>query len=82
VVLEVSEPRLPCWKLGYKMEDPRFLKRFARALRPGAYLRIIEEGSIGAGDAIEVIERPEHAIDDAVDGPGAPGRARPRRGDA
>jgi MOSC domain-containing protein YiiM len=62
VVLEVSEPRLPCWKLGYKMEDPRFLKRFARALRPGAYLRIIEEGSIGAGDAIEVIERPEHAI--------------------
>src|SRR5215211_5634062 len=30
-LLEVSEPRLPCWKLGVKMGDPRFLKRFARA---------------------------------------------------
>jgi MOSC domain-containing protein YiiM len=62
VVLEVSEPRLPCWKLGYKMGDPRFLKRFAQALRPGAYLRVIDEGTLGAGDPINVIERPGHEV--------------------
>jgi MOSC domain-containing protein YiiM len=61
-LLEVSEPRLPCWKLGVKMGDPKFVKRFAKALRPGAYLRVIEAGEIGAGDAIEVVERPEHDV--------------------
>ena len=61
-VLEVSLPRIPCFKLGQKMKEPRFLKRFAQARRPGTYLRIIEEGEIGAGDAIEVLERPGHAI--------------------
>ncbi|HEY2636504.1 MAG TPA: hypothetical protein VGI54_03875, partial [Solirubrobacteraceae bacterium] len=35
---------------------------FARAGRPGAYLRIIEEGELGAGDAIEVIDRPDHGV--------------------
>jgi MOSC domain-containing protein YiiM len=61
-LLEVSEPRLPCWKLGVKMGDPKFVKRFAKALRPGAYLRVIGAGEIGAGDAIEVVERPEHDV--------------------
>jgi MOSC domain-containing protein YiiM len=62
VLLEVSEPRLPCWKLGVKMDDPRFLKRFSKALRPGAYLRIVEEGELGAGDPIDLVERPGHGI--------------------
>ena len=61
-LLEVSEPRLPCWKLGVKMDDPRFLKRFSKALRPGAYLRIVEEGELGAGDPIDLVERPGHGI--------------------
>jgi MOSC domain-containing protein YiiM len=61
-VLEVSAPRIPCWKLGVKMGDPRFVKRFGRALRPGAYLRVIEEGTVGAGDAVELLERPEHEV--------------------
>jgi MOSC domain-containing protein YiiM len=39
VLLEVSEPRFPCWKLGVRFGDPRMLKRFSAALRPGAYLR-------------------------------------------
>ncbi len=59
-LLEVSEPRQPCSKFSHKMGDPGFLKRFAKALRPGAYLRIIEEGEIGAGDSIEVTSRPKH----------------------
>jgi MOSC domain-containing protein YiiM len=61
-VLEVSEPRFPCFKLGIKMGDPRFLRRFARARRPGTYLRIMSEGDVGAGDPIDVAARPGHGI--------------------
>ena len=61
-LLEVSAPRIPCWKLGVRMGDPRFVKRFARALRPGAYLRVAEEGAIAAGDRVEVVERPGHGV--------------------
>ena len=61
-VLEVSLPRIPCFKLGQKMKEPRFLKRFGQARRPGTYLRIIEEGDIGAGDEIKVLERPGHDV--------------------
>jgi MOSC domain-containing protein YiiM len=62
VVLEVSEPRFPCFKLGLRMGDPRFLKRFAAARRPGAYLRIVEEGELGAGDEVRVLSRPGHDV--------------------
>jgi MOSC domain-containing protein YiiM len=59
-VLEVSEPRVPCWRLGVRMNDKRFPRRFTEALRPGAYLRIVVEGEVGAGDEIRVVERPDH----------------------
>lgn len=61
-LLEVSEPRFPCFKLGIRMRDPRFLKRFAAARRPGTYLRIIEEGELGAGDPIQLAHRPGHGV--------------------
>ena len=61
-LLEVSEPRQPCGKLAAKMGDPRFVRRFAKALRLGAYLRVIEPGELGAGDRINVVERPGHGI--------------------
>ena len=61
-VLEVAQPRLPCYKLGMRMHDPYFPKRFQAAMRMGAYFRIIEEGDIGANDIIEVIERPTHGV--------------------
>jgi MOSC domain-containing protein YiiM len=61
-LLEVSEPRFPCFKLGLRMGDPRFVKRFAAARRTGAYLRIVEEGDMGAGDPIEIRERPDHGV--------------------
>lgn len=61
-VLEVSEPRIPCWRLGVRMEDERFPRRFTEALRPGTYLRIIVEGEIGAGDEIRVIDKPDHDV--------------------
>ncbi len=62
VVLEVSEPRMPCWRLGVRMEDRRFLRDFVEAGRPGTYLRIITEGDLGAGDEIQIVERPAHDL--------------------
>jgi MOSC domain-containing protein YiiM len=61
-VLEVSEPRIPCWRLGVRMNDPKFPRRFTEALRPGTYLRIVVEGDVGAGDEISVAERPDHGL--------------------
>jgi MOSC domain-containing protein YiiM len=61
-VLEVSEPRVPCWRLGVRMNDKLFPRRFTEALRPGAYLRILVEGDVGAGDEIQVVERPDHEL--------------------
>jgi MOSC domain-containing protein YiiM len=61
-LLEVSEPRFPCFKLGLRMGDPKFLKRFADARRTGTYLRIVEEGEVGAGDPIETVARPDHGV--------------------
>ena len=61
-VLEVSEPRIPCWRLGVRMNDKLFPRRFTEALRPGAYLRIVVEGDVGAGDEIHVVDRPDHDL--------------------
>jgi MOSC domain-containing protein YiiM len=61
-VLEVSEPRVPCWRLGVRMNDKLFPRRFTEALRPGSYLRIVVEGDVGAGDEIRIIERPNHTM--------------------
>jgi MOSC domain-containing protein YiiM len=56
-VLEVSQPRQPCFKLGIRMGDAEFVERFEAAARFGAYLRIVREGEIGAGDTITVAPR-------------------------
>src|SRR5262249_33908359 len=61
-ILEVSEPRIPCWRLGVRMNDKMFPRRFTEALRPGAYLRIVAEGDVGAGDEIRVMARPDHDL--------------------
>ena len=62
VVLEVSEPRMPCYKLGIRMNDPGFPALFSAAGRPGSYLRIIHEGSLAAGNRIETDTPPEHGL--------------------
>ena len=48
-LLEVSEPRIPCFKLAWRMQSPTFPKRFGKAMRFGTYFRIIEEGEVEAG---------------------------------
>jgi MOSC domain-containing protein YiiM len=60
--LEVAGPRVPCWKLGARMDDHDFPVHFAAVGRPGAYLRIVAEGELGAGDPVEVVHRPRHQL--------------------
>lgn len=55
---EVSEPRLPCFKLGARMGTADFVELFGVVGRLGTYLRVVEEGAVRAGDAVEVISRP------------------------
>jgi MOSC domain-containing protein YiiM len=62
VVLEVSEPRVPCWRLGVRMNDKLFPRYFTEALRPGSYLRIVVEGDLAAEDEIRVLDRPGHNL--------------------
>jgi MOSC domain-containing protein YiiM len=62
VELEVCQPRLPCFKLGLRFGDPLMLKRFASANRPGAYLRIVTEGELAAGDEVDITHRPSHGV--------------------
>ena len=52
-LVEVSQPRVPCFKLGIKMENPRIVKPFLESKRVGFYVRVLEEGAVGAGDAIK-----------------------------
>jgi MOSC domain-containing protein YiiM len=52
-VFQVTQPRQPCFKLGMRMGDAGFVDDFDAAARYGAYLRVIDEGEVGAGDALE-----------------------------
>ncbi len=60
-VLQVSQPRSPCYKLAMRMELPAFPKAFLASGRSGFYLRVLEEGEIGAGDSIELVSREPEA---------------------
>ena len=62
VVLEVSEPRIPCRVFAGFWDRPTLIKEFTDAKRSGTYLRIIEAGRISAGDEIKVISKPDHEI--------------------
>lgn len=56
-LFEVTQPRVPCFKLGIKMGDAGFVKKFLNSQRSGFYLRVLEEGSVQAGDAIRFAAR-------------------------
>src|SRR6185369_8225873 len=58
----ISQPRLPCFKLGIRFGRPDILKPFLQSGRTGFYLRVVREGDIEAGDPITVLARDEHAI--------------------
>ncbi|MEU9484406.1 MOSC domain-containing protein [Streptomyces decoyicus] len=62
LLLEVTSPRIPCRTFHGWLGERGWLKRFTRAAVPGAYLRVIEAGEIRAGDAVEVLHRPDHEV--------------------
>lgn len=51
----VTQPRMPCFKLGIRFNRPDMVKRFLRSGRTGFYLAVLREGEIGAGDSIEPV---------------------------
>ena len=51
--VEVTQPRVPCYKLGIRMDLPDFHKTFLASGRVGFMLRVLEEGEVGAGDSFE-----------------------------
>ena len=62
VVLQVTEPRIPCRVFAGFWDRPNLIKEFSDAGRPGTYLKIVEEGDVGAGDGISVVRRPDHGV--------------------
>ena len=60
--MRVTEPRIPCFKLGIRMGDAAFVRRFAEAGRPGTYLAIERAGGVAAGDPIHLLDRPQHTV--------------------
>jgi MOSC domain-containing protein YiiM len=62
VELRITGPRIPCFKLEARIGVPGFQKAFLHAGRPGAYFAIVREGVLQAGDAVEVVHRPDHDV--------------------
>ena len=54
VTLQVTAPRIPCGTFATRMGDPQWVKRFRHAERPGLYCRVIQEGSVMAGDVVSI----------------------------
>lgn len=61
-LLEVTRPRFPCWKLGFRMGTQKFPRRFLEAARAGTYFAVVEQGDVGAGDPILPALPPTHPV--------------------
>lgn len=61
-VVEVTKPRIPCSNFAGFWAVPDLVKRFGARGTPGAYLKVVTEGDIGAGDALEVVYRPDSGL--------------------
>jgi len=61
-VLQVSQPRMPCFKLGVRFNRTDIVKRFWHSGRSGIYFSVVEEGEMGAGDEMERIEAAQNSV--------------------
>ena len=52
VILEITAPRVPCFKLAARMDDSSFAKKFVKAVRPGVYARVLQEGTVNLNDTV------------------------------
>ncbi|MGE5443094.1 MAG: MOSC domain-containing protein [Ignavibacteriales bacterium] len=62
VVLMVTQPRMPCYKLGVKFGREDIIKRFLRSCHTGFYFSVLKEGELSAGEAVELISRDENNV--------------------
>jgi MOSC domain-containing protein YiiM len=61
-VAMVTQPRVPCYKLAAKFGREDIIERFLASGRSGFYLKVVQEGDVGAGDLIEPMSRDGHAV--------------------
>lgn len=62
LLLEVTAPRIPCSTFQGWIDEAHWVKRFTAHGAPGAYLRVVAPGTVGAGDPVDVVHRPEHGV--------------------
>jgi MOSC domain-containing protein YiiM len=62
-VAMVTQPRVPCFKLAAKFGREDIVQRFLASGRSGFYLKVVQEGEVGAGDPIEPLSRDPHAVE-------------------
>ena len=58
----VTQPRVPCFKLGIRFSNPAIIKRFLQSGRTGFYFSVLVEGEVGVGDSIELVARDESSL--------------------
>jgi MOSC domain-containing protein YiiM len=58
----VTQPRMPCYKLGIRFGRNDIIKRFLASRRTGFYFSVVEEGAVRAGDAVELLAREENRV--------------------
>ena len=61
-LMQVTQPRVPCYKLGIVFDDPAFVGEFLVSGRTGFYLRVLEPGSVRQGDGIRLVGADPHAV--------------------
>jgi MOSC domain-containing protein YiiM len=61
-VVMVTEPRMPCYKLGIKFGRADIVRRFLASERTGFYFAVLQEGDVGVGDQIKLVERSKHSV--------------------
>jgi MOSC domain-containing protein YiiM len=61
-IVAVTQPRIPCYKLGLRLDRDDMVKRFLLSNRSGVYFRVVEEGFVASGDPVERIKEDEDRI--------------------
>lgn len=61
-VIQVSQPRQPCYKMSYKFKDPKMADHFRRESFPGIYVRVLEAGAVSAGDELVALSVNEYSL--------------------
>ena len=61
-IVRVTEPRMPCYKLGIRFGRADILKRFLASERTGFYLSVVQEGEVEAGDEFQLLKRNEPSV--------------------